>query len=406
VSGVVGLSAAVELVNRGFEVVVLEKNATSGYGCSYGNAGWITPCFAMPLPMPGMFFKALKWLMDAESPLYIKPDFNPLLFSWLWRFMLSMRKKKALKSVEVLVKISNYSLDYYKKLNEKFPNEFNFKQNGLLMVSQTKEGVKTAVEELSLVEKHDVKGKVLTPEEITKLEPSLIGNIQGGVYFTDDAHAEPLKVVKTLEKLALSLGVKIITNCEVYDFKVSNNKIHSLLTTKGEIAADLYVLATASWSVRLAKILKLNVPILGGKGYAIITDPLEVTPKIPLMLVEKKIAITPRENTLRIAGTLELVDQDDSITTRRVEAIIKGTRQFLRLPQNPKTYEIWRGLRPCTPDGVPMIGKSHKHENLYLCTGHQMLGLQSAPGSARLLGDLMTGSEPIVDPTPFRVSRF
>jgi len=293
-----------------------------------------------------------------------------------------------------------------KKLNEKFPNEFNFIQNGLLMVSQTKEGVKTAVEELSLVEKHDVKGKVLTPEEITKLEPSLIGNIQGGVYFTDDAHAEPLKVVKTLEKLALSLGVKIITNCEVYDFKVSNNKIHSLLTTKGEIAADLYVLATASWSVRLAKILKLNVPILGGKGYAIITDPLEVTPKIPLMLVEKKIAITPRENTLRIAGTLELVDQDDSITTRRVEAIIKGTRQFLRLPQNPKTYEIWRGLRPCTPDGVPMIGKSHKHENLYLCTGHQMLGLQSAPGSARLLGDLMTGSEPIVDPTPFRVSRF
>ena len=107
------------------------------------------------------------------------------------------------------------------------------------------------------------------------------------------------------------------------------------------------------------------------------------------MLVDKKIAVTPRKDSVRIAGTLELVNQDYSINTRRVDAIIRGSQEFLKVPQTPEVIELWRGLRPCTPDGVPVIGFSQNYPNLMISAGHQMLGLQSAPGTAKLASDLL-----------------
>ena len=124
------------------------------------------------------------------------------------------------------------------------------------------------------------------------------------------------------------------------------------------------------------------------------------------MLIEKKIAVTPRADSIRIGGTLELVDQDESISARRVAAIVRGARQLLPLPENPRVLELWRGLRPCTPDGLPVIDRAPRHENLVIATGHQMLGVQSAPGTARLVADLLLCREPTFAPGPFRVSRF
>ena len=129
-------------------------------------------------------------------------------------------------------------------------------------------------------------------------------------------------------------------------------------------------------------------------------------PQRPMMLVEKKVAVTPRNGTLRLAGTLELVNQDETFTTRRVEAIVRGAREFMNVPDPIQYLEIWRGLRPCTPDGVPIIGRTRRFPNLLIATGHQMLGLQSAPGSGKLVADLALGRTPDVDPTPFRADRF
>src|SRR5690606_24464143 len=126
----------------------------------------------------------------------------------------------------------------------------------------------------------------------------------------------------------------------------------------------------------------------------------------PMMIVDRKIAVTPRKNSLRLAGTLELVKVDFAITPRRVNAILKGSKEFLKIPQEFEIEELWRGLRPCTPDGVPMIGFSKKWSNLFICTGHQMLGLQSAPGSARLAGELIFDENTYVDSRPFAVDRF
>lgn len=404
--GIIGITCAYELSQRGARVTVIDKGEI-GFGCSYGNAGWVTPCFAMPLPMPGMLLKSIGWLMDPESPLYIQPSLNPDLFKWLLRFLRSMNKSLMEQSIHSLVEISKYSLEAYSQLNDQFPNQFNYEKNGLLMVSQTEAGLAAAENERRLVETHGVPGSLLNEDEVHKLEPAIVGSVKGGVYFPKEAHLEPLSATRTIAEAAIKNGVQILSNTEVYDFVTDGNKIVEVHTTRGPMRADKIVLATGSWSPGLAKKLKLNIPVLGGKGYSLIVKPLKKQPRIPLMLVERKIAVTPRSNSLRLAGTLELVSPTDySITSNRVNAILRGSKLFLDMPENPEVLELWRGLRPCTPDGVPVVGFSPRFKNLFISAGHQMLGMQSAPGSAKLAGDLILNEKPIFDPYPFRAERF
>lgn len=403
--GVIGLASAYELSKAGAKVVVIDK-FEPGYGCSYGNAGWITPCFAMPLPMPGMLFKSFKWLLDPESPLYIKPELSPALISWLITFMGSMTTKKMLSSVDALTEISVQSLKLYQELSAKTDKPFSFEQKGLFMVAQSDEGLKYAKQEMELVSRNGVTGRLMLEEEARAFEPSLTKRIKGGVFFDQEAHAEPLQVTQTLAHEAKKLGAIILSKTEVIDFQLGAKGVMAARTTRGMFEADQFVLATGSWSRQLGQTLDLKIPVLGGKGYAIITDPLGPNPQRPMMLVEKKVAVTPRNGTLRLAGTLELVNQDETFTTRRVEAIVRGAREFMNVPEEIKYHEIWRGLRPCTPDGVPVIGRTKRYPNLLVATGHQMLGLQSATGTGKLVSDLILNKTPDVDPKPFRADRF
>lgn len=404
-AGIIGMSIAVELAQSGAEVVVLDKSKV-GFGCSYGNAGWMTPCFAMPLPMPGMLLKSVKWLLNPESPLYIRPEFNMTLLRWLWDFTLSMNWTQAERAIASLVELSVLSLEKYKQLAQEFPQEIGFEQKGLLMIGQTKEGVHLATEELSLVNRFGVSGKKMSKEEIQQLEPALKDNFLGGVYFQNEAHAEPLQVVQTLAKKAQKLGVQILDFTEAIDFETTDGKIHVLKTTRGNMIADEFVFALGSWSLEWARKFQLRVPILGGKGYSMILPKLAKQPSHPIMVVDKKIAITPRQNSIRLAGTLELVRQDFSITQRRVNAILRGSKTILHVPEEPQILETWRGLRPCTPDGVPMIGYHHQIKNLFLAAGHQMLGLQSGIGTGVLASQMILGKTPFMDPKIFNVNRF
>ncbi len=402
--GIIGLSTAVQLARKGASVTVIEQGEV-GKGCSYGNAGWMTPCFALPLPMPGLFFKSLKWLLNPESPLYIKPSLDPLLLRWLSGFLLSMNEKKAQAATEALVQLSKVSLQMYEQLSLESP-EIGFEKKGLLMVAQSKAGVGAAVQELEYVGQHQVPGKYLTPDEIRRMEPSLTGHLEGGVYFPQEAHAEPYLVVRALAQKARNLGVKIEEKVQLSSVQIEQGKVSAVQTTAGVKKADVFVLATGSWSTQLARDIGLSVPIMGGKGYSMIVPPLKTQPQHPLMLIEKKVAITPRFDSLRIAGTLELVNQDFSITERRVQAIIKNARQYLTLPEKLEIRETWRGLRPCTPDGVPLIGMSKRIPNLALACGHQMLGLQAGFGTGKLLSELIVDghsdlNRPVYDPDRF-----
>jgi D-amino-acid dehydrogenase len=385
--GIIGCSSALELAKSGHEVTLVDQGQI-GYGCSFGNAGWLTPCFAFPLPMPGMLFKATKWLLQPSSPLYIKPEPSLLLAFWLSRFLRSMNSAQAEKSIEALVKLSQLSLKKYEELAKH--RDFGLQKKGLLMLAKTKEGLASAEKDSEAVLRWQVPRQILNNREaVLDLEPALRGDFAGAVFYPGEAHAEPLRVVQAIAEEAKALGVQILEDTQFFSLQQEKNRVVAIQTSKGELSADCFVLATGSWSHELARVVDLNIPILGGKGYSMLTPTTDQHPKIPIMILEKKIAITPHKQQLSIAGTLELVNQDFSITKSRVQAIVDGAKEHLHLDPSFPNAEPWRGLRPCTPDGLPMIGWHPKKENFVLACGHQMLGLQTGLGTGAIVAELI-----------------
>ncbi|MBK8058684.1 MAG: FAD-dependent oxidoreductase [Gemmatimonadetes bacterium] len=360
--GVIGMACAYELAKSGARVTVIDKGEP-GFGCSYGNAGWLTPCFSMPLPMPGMLLKSIKWMTNPESPLYIQPRPSWLLISWLTRFLFAMNKRAMIRSVTALTEISKFSSDAYSKLSAETGHDIRFERNGLLMAAQSRDGFDYAKQEMNPSPNTAFPVVRLPRKNFARSNRPSRENSKAAS-FPERSPRGTLEVVRALTAGAVKHGAKILSGHELVDCQVSGGKIVSVRTTKGVITADRYVLATGSWSTGVGRALGLNIPILGGKGYAFITKPLSPNPLRPLMLVEKKVAVTPRNGTLRLAGTLELVNNDYSISPRRVDAIVKGAREFLNIPADFQYTELWRGLRPCSPDGVPIIGAPKKYSNL------------------------------------------
>jgi D-amino-acid dehydrogenase len=407
--GIVGTTVALELQRAGRAVTLIDKGDI-GQGCSLGNAGWVTPCFAMPLPQPGMFLKSIGWLLDPQSPLHIQPRLDPVLFRWLLHFLFAMNRRKMLSSIDVLTELSKYSLDYYAQVAAK-SGALGFEKKGLLMVSATDQGVADARAEMELMAERGIPGRAMNRDEVLAFEPTLRPLVRGGVFFNEEAQIEPLPTSLAIAAEFERLGGKILQRQEVFDFDITAGpapRIAALRTTQGKIECDLLVLATGSWSLELTRKLQISIPVLGGKGYSMTFQGITRKPARSIMLVDRKIAITPFADRLRVAGTLELVNQDFSISTQRLDAVISGAHEYVDFGggQNEAPIDIWRGLRPCTPDGVPVVGYSKKISNLFYCTGHQMLGLQSAPGTAKLAADIIGNRTPIVDPAPFRADRF
>ena len=404
-AGVIGAATAAELARRGADVTLLDRGEVAS-GCSYGNAGWLTPCFATPLPAPGVLTKSLRWLLDSESPLYVRPSWRLDWMRWIARFAKSTSRSRFRAGTEALAALSTWSLDAWAALDQHDPGSFGFTRRGLLLIAETDAGLRAAAHEAEDMGHHGVASRVVSPDEVRSMEPAVVGEVAGGVFFENEAHCEPAEAVRALVRVAASSGATVLTGTEVYAFDLRGGKIEALRTTRGDVEADRFVLATGSWSKALAGRLGLRVPVLGGKGYAVIVRGMDPAPTRPIKIIERKIAVTPRREAVRLAGTLELVDGDETISPRRVQAIMRGARALLPVPDPADVVEIWRGLRPCTPDGLPVIGVAPAVENLVLCTGHQMCGLHTAPASGRLAAELTLGASPSFDPAPFRADRF
>lgn len=404
--GVIGCACAYHLARRGLSVTVLERGAL-GHGASYGNAGWIVPGHAMPLPMPGALGESLRWLTRKDSPLYIKPRADLEMARWLLRFLGFATRRHLAYAAPVLVELSRHTLEQLEQLAREHPSwPWGFRRDGLLYVCNSAAGLAASRHEMQVARDLGIPARELDEAALRALEPAVTGAVAGGVLFEAEAHAEPLQIVLGLARLAEQQGAEFATDTEVYEFICRGNRIDGLLTTRGRVAGDRYVLATGSWTPQLADMLELRVPIQPAKGYALIVRPFEPAPRRPLLLFEKKVAVTPRDDTVRLAGTLELAGMTEAINPLRVRAIARGARAYLNVPEDVEAIETWRGLRPCTPDGLPLIGTTRRCENLLLAAGHAMLGLTMCAATGHLVADLIKGDDPLVDPEPFRPDRF
>jgi D-amino-acid dehydrogenase len=407
--GVVGVACALELARRGASVVVLERDRI-GTACSYGNAGWLTPSLALPLPAPGMLWKAAKWLLDPDSPFYIQPRLDLSLASWLVRFVAATSRPRFERGTAALVELCRWSVDRWEELARSATEPFGFERAGLVAIYEHEPAFAAARAGTELMRRLGVRSERWSAEELREREPAVTGRQVGGDFFPDDAQCDPYPAVLALAGAARAAGARLLEGAEVFDLERSGQRIDSLATTAGSFAAREVVIATGAWSKQFGRLLGLDLPVLGAKGYTLVVPRGERHPRRSLMLAERKLALNPQRNALRISGTLELVDGDLSITARRVRAIVKAARGMIELPDPLPPHELWRGLRPCTPDGLPLIGRAragrNRSTNLWLATGHQMTGLKTAPGTGRLLAELMTGAPPSFEPAPFRADRY
>lgn len=403
--GVVGVSCALELAKRGAAVTVLERDRI-GHGCSFGNAGWLTPSQAVPLANPSMVFKSFRWMLDPESPLYIQPRLDPDYLRWLIEFLLASRRSKFEPGAMALVQLCTASTDMWEALAQRNPAFASFERHGLLAVYEHDAAFAAAEKANALVARAGVSVERWSADDIHEREPAVVGHTVGGYFFPDDAHCQPYEAVQVLAGEAREAGVRFVEDAEVFAVSPSGSAPRVVKSTAGNFSTERIVVAAGSWSSDLGRMLDLRIPVLGAKGYSLLVPKANPHPTRSIYLTERKVAINPHRDALRIAGTLELVKNDFSINQRRVDVILRGAKAMLNIGDAPVVQDLWRGLRPCTPDGMPVIGRAKGRGDVWLATGHQMTGLKAAPATGVLLAQLMTGEVPSFDPQPFRGDRF
>lgn len=393
--GVVGWSTAWYLNQAGFEVTIIEKEQQLN-GCSHGNSGIIVPSHFIPLAAPGVIAKGIKWMFDAKSPFYIKPRMNLELVQWLWKFYRSCSADKVRQAMPVLLEFNQLSKSLYESLNEQAGFDFMLVKKGLMMLFKT---AKAKEEEEQIVEKAVYLGlnaSILSAEEVKKHHPRLEVDVMGGSYFPSDAHINPNQFMDQLRQAGIKAGITHLSGCTVKGFKTQKGKISHLVTGAGEsIQLDQLVLAAGGWTAPLARQLGIKLLLQGGKGYSITIPEKEKLPGTPVIFTEAKVALTPLKDHLRIAGTMEIGGLNGAIHLKRMQGILESVpRYFPDLqPQMPPKERIWHGFRPCTPDGLPFIGKHPKYDNLVLATGHAMMGMSTGPATGLLVAEILQGEK-------------
>jgi D-amino-acid dehydrogenase len=402
--GVVGVSTALFLRERGASVTLLERGGLAA-GASYGNAGWIFPSHSIPLPGPGVAAKALGWLLDPESPLYIRPTLRPAMLRWLWRFWRACDLASAKRSFALNRELSLASRACYESRAARPGFDFGYARSGLVLVFESREGLREVEQEIQWLEELGGEAKRLDAGALRDLEPSLAPDSAGGVLFSSDGFVEPAPFVHQAGQAASTQGAAICCGTEVLALHTSSSGVE-VETTRGVFRARQAVLAAGAWNTPLARLLGCRIPIEAAKGYSISVEKTEGFGARPLMLAEAKVGVSPMGQMLRFAGTLELAGLDLRVNSRRVGAIRRAVERFLPGASEAPHLETWRGLRPLTPDDLPILGRLARHPAVIVAGGHGMSGMSQGPITGQLIAALACGDQPALDLAPFAASRF
>jgi D-amino-acid dehydrogenase len=377
-------------------------------GCSFGNAGMIVPSHFIPLAAPGMITQGIRWMFNSESPFYIKPRLNMDLIKWGWQFYKHATENHVQRSSLALKEIHLLSKRLYQEWAKDLPFDFGYKERGLLMLYQTPSAAQEEMETARLANKIGIEAHLLSPQEVQNLEPNVRVRVRGAVYFPGDAHLTPQALVTQLKKALQENGVSF-NNDAITRFEISNGQLKKVLTGTQQFDMDEVILAAGIWSSELSKQLNLPLPMQAGKGYSFTLPDVQNNTHIPSIFLEARVAVTPMGNALRFGGTMEIAGKDLSINMNRVKGIVDSIPKYypeMRVTM-PRKENVWYGLRPCPPDGLPYIGRSKMVKNLVIATGHSMMGLSLGPATGKLVSEIIENvatSAPIETFSPDRFS--
>lgn len=401
--GVIGVSCAYFLASDGHDVTLIER-AEIGSGCSYGNAGLICPSHAIPIASPEAL--AMSRTGGDRSPIFIPDRPGAELKSWLRHYRAASTEKHVHRTIPVLYQLMKASVELYRGLAAKAEGSFGFEQNGSITICKTKASFAGLRRETDLLAHAGVEVRTLTAREAAEMEPAVSPSIAGGVYFPIDAQVIPFNFVRSLGAEARKLGVKIYESTEVLELKAGRSKIASVSTTRGDFQPDTVVLAAGSWSPLVTQSLGLPLPVQAAKGYSITIKPRGRALRIPLSLREARVSVMPMGGAVRFAGTLEMAGLDLSYNLNRVNAVRDAAKPYMVNSCDGELIEIWRGLRPCSPDGLPIVDRHQRLGNLLIAAGHAVLGMSLGPITGKLVSEMVSGESPSFDLAPLRLNRF
>lgn len=410
-AGVIGATTAYHLAAAGHQVTVLDRQAGAGLETSFANGGQISPCHAEPWANPGVLPKVLKWLGREDAPLLFRWNrWDPDLWAWGLRFLANCTAARAAVNTERTLRVALYSRACLQDLRARLGLDYDQRSLGILHVYRAQADFAQGQRAAALMNRFGLDRQVKSVQDCLTIEPALApvrDQLAGGIFTPGDESGDAHKFTRAMAEHAARLGAVFRWNQDVAALLRDGRRVRAVRTVQGEeIEADAIVLALGSWSPLLARPAGLRLPIVPAKGYSVtLAADGPAAPVVSVTDDEHKMVYSRLGDRLRAAGTAEMTGHDPSLNQRRWRLIARRAQELFPQAGDFDRVEPWAGLRPVTPDSVPLIGATPL-AGLWLNTGHGTLGWTMACGSARLLADLMEGKRPEIDTAGLGLERF
>lgn len=409
-AGVAGVCSAYYLARQGHSVTVIDRLEGSAMETSFGNAGQVSFGYASPWAAPGIPSKAAKWLFAEHPPLSFKPDGSLFQLKWLLQMWANCTPAKYQTNKERMVRIADYSRQCLAKLRADTGIQYEARQKGTLQLFRTDDQLKASEADMRVLKDMGVAFELLGRDQLASAEPALElvkEKLVGGLRLPDDETGDCRLFTLALTKMAEELGVEFRFNESIQQIQRQGDAITGVISNNQLITADAYLVCLGSWSRPLLRNIA-PIPVYPLKGYSItvpIEDP-DFAPQSTLIDESYKIALTRFDKRIRVGGMAEVAGFDKLLNPKRQATLLMVLNDLFPKASHEKTQvNFWTGLRPKTPDSVPIIGKGPAN-NLYFNLGHGTLGWTMSTGSAQLIADIISGNEPEIRTDDLNLSRY
>ncbi|MHB8622219.1 MAG: D-amino acid dehydrogenase [Sulfuricaulis sp.] len=409
-SGVIGVTTAWYLRQAGHDITVVDRQAEPGRETSYANGGQISWGAGNPWAAPGIPRQALQWMWRTHSPLVLRPNLDPALWAWLFKMLTNCTSVRYAINKERMLRVSRYSHECLIALRRETGIRYAECTTGVLDLFRTAHELDEAVKDMAMLRRWGVSCQVLDRTGCVAHEPALRtaqDKIAGGLLFREDESGDCFEFTRALARLAETRGVQFALSTRIERLVKDGARITRVITNKGDLTADAYVIACGSYSPLLLRPLGIALPVYPVKGYSatFTVTPAMIAPAGTLTDTSYKVVISRLGNKLRCAGTAELAGYDLSLRPERIATIAHVLNDLFPGAGNLSQAEYWCGLRPMTPDNPPVLGAT-SFQNLFLNTGHGTLGWTMACGSGKVIADLISHRPPDIDLAGLTLARF
>ncbi len=409
-SGVIGVTSAWYLAQEGHEVVVVDRQSEPAMETSFANAGQISPGYSAPWAAPGVPLKAIKWMMQDLAPLRVAPRLDPVMLGWLAKMLGNCTQKAYARNKARMLRIAEYSRDCLIELRKETGIEYDNRAKGLIQLFRSDKQLAASADDIRILESCGVRYESLDVDQIVQHEPALQqvrDKLVGGLRLPGDETGDCFMFTQRLAERCRELGVEFRFNTHIRKLQVEQDRITGVETDAGLIRGDAYLVAMGSYSPELLSPLGIKAPIYPVKGFSLtipITD-VSRAPESTVMDETYKVAVSRLGDRIRVGGTAELTGFDLSTPDSRRANVEFVVNDLFPGSGDPSSVELWTGLRPMTPDGTPILGRT-RYQGLYLNTGHGTLGWTMSMGSARYISDIICGQTPAIDTEGLAISRY